>query len=112
MWNMKCVTILVIIGANGKVTKGLKKNLKAIPGKHSVDSLQKTSILRTSHLIRKVLQSETCLGGGYHFWFDRSTRKKRPVTRDSIIIIIIIIIITSPGCTTFSKVYVKPGRKD
>jgi hypothetical protein len=41
------------------VTKVLKKNVEAIPGKHSIDSLQKTAILGTSHIIRKVLQSET-----------------------------------------------------
>jgi hypothetical protein len=29
------------------------------PGKHSVDSLQKTPVLGTSYIIRKVLQSET-----------------------------------------------------
>jgi len=29
-----------------------------IPGKHSIDSLQKTAILGTSHIIRKVLQCE------------------------------------------------------
>jgi hypothetical protein len=33
----KCMIILVIIGATGIVTKGLKKNLEAIPGKHSID---------------------------------------------------------------------------
>ena len=37
----------------------LKKNLEAVPGKHSIDSLQKTAILGTSHIIRKVLQCET-----------------------------------------------------
>jgi hypothetical protein len=46
----------------------------------------------------KVLQCEVwSLSDGYHRWFERSTRKKRPVTRDThinIIIIIIIIIIT------------------
>jgi len=31
---------------------------KAVPGKHSIDSLQKTAILGTSHIIRKVLQCE------------------------------------------------------
>ena len=36
----------------------LKKNLEAVPGKHSIDSLQKTAILGTSHIIRKVLQCE------------------------------------------------------
>jgi hypothetical protein len=49
----------VVIGATGIVTKGLKKNLEAIPGKHSTESLQKTAILGTSHIIRKVLQPET-----------------------------------------------------
>jgi hypothetical protein len=59
MWNMKCMIIPVIIGATGIVTKGLKKNLEAIPEKHSTDSLQKTAVLGTSHIIREVLQSET-----------------------------------------------------
>jgi hypothetical protein len=36
-----------------------KKNLEIIPGNHSIEPLQKTSVLGTSHIIRKVLQSET-----------------------------------------------------
>jgi len=52
---MKCLVIPVVIGARGIVTKGLKKYLETIPGKHSIDSLQKTAILGTSHIIRKVL---------------------------------------------------------
>jgi inosine-uridine nucleoside N-ribohydrolase len=59
MWNLKCTIIPVIIGATEIVTKSLKKNLEAIPGKHSIDSLQQTVILGTSHIIRKVLQCET-----------------------------------------------------
>jgi hypothetical protein len=39
--------------------KSLTKNLEAVPGKHSIDSLQKTAIVGTSHIIRKVLQCET-----------------------------------------------------
>ena len=37
--------------------KGLRKNLEDIPGKHSIDSLQKTVILvlGTPHIIRKIL---------------------------------------------------------
>jgi hypothetical protein len=50
--------IPVIIGATGIVTRSLRKNLEAVPGKHSIDSLQKTAILGTSHIIRKVLQCE------------------------------------------------------
>jgi hypothetical protein len=59
MWNVKCTIILVIIGATGIVIKSLRKNLEAIPGKHSKDLLQQTAILGTSHIIRKVLQCET-----------------------------------------------------
>ena len=58
MWNLKCTIIPVIIGATGIVTRSLRKNLEAVPGKHSIDSLQKTAILGTSHIIRKVLQCE------------------------------------------------------
>jgi hypothetical protein len=36
-----------VSGATGMGTKGLKKVSKVIPGKHSVDSLQKTAILGT-----------------------------------------------------------------
>jgi hypothetical protein len=59
MWNLKCTVIPVIIGAIGIVTRSLRKNLEAIPGKHSIVSLQKTAILGTSHIIRRVLQCET-----------------------------------------------------
>ena len=38
--------------------RSLRKNLETVPGKHSIDSLQKTAILGTSHIIRKVLQCE------------------------------------------------------
>jgi len=58
MWNMIC-EIPVIIGANGIETKDLAKNLETIPGKHSIDSLQKTTTLGTLHTILKVWRSET-----------------------------------------------------
>ena len=56
---MKCTIIPVVTGATGIVTKILKKNLEAMPGKHSIDSLQQTAILVTSHKILKVLQYDT-----------------------------------------------------
>ena len=58
MWNLKGTIIPVINGATGIVTRSLKKNWEAVPGKHSIDSLQKTAILGTSHITRKVLQCE------------------------------------------------------
>jgi hypothetical protein len=59
MWNIKCMIMPVILEDTGIVTKGLKKNLEVISGKQSIHSLQKTAVLGTSHVIRKVLQSET-----------------------------------------------------
>ena len=74
IWDLKYLIISVITGVTGMLTKGVKKNLESIPGKHPVDSLQKTAIFGTSHLIGKVLQSETCsLSGGDHRWFKRGS---------------------------------------
>jgi hypothetical protein len=82
MWNMKCVNILVLTGATGIVTKGLKKNLEAKQGKHSVDALPKAATLGTSH-IWKLLQSEPgSLSDGDHCWFTKSAKQKGPLTRD------------------------------
>ena len=58
MWKWKCTTIPVITGATGRVTRSLRKNLEAVPEKHSIDSLQKTAILGTSHILRKILHCE------------------------------------------------------
>ena len=58
MWSLKCTIIPVITGDTGIVTRNLRKNFEAVPGKHSIDSLQKTAILGTSHITRKVLQCE------------------------------------------------------
>jgi hypothetical protein len=76
----------VIIGGIGIGTKSLKKSLEAIPGNHLMYSLQKTAILETSHIIRKVLQSENYNRGEKY-------QEKWPVTGDNNLIIIIIIII-------------------
>jgi hypothetical protein len=42
-----------------KSNKILKKNVETTPVKHLIDSLQKTAILGTLHMIQKVLQSQT-----------------------------------------------------
>jgi hypothetical protein len=58
MWNLKCMIIPIIIGANGVVTRSVKKNLEAVLGKHAIDSLEKSAVLGTAHIIRKALQCE------------------------------------------------------
>jgi len=56
---MKCIIILEITGATARVTKGVKKNLEAIPAKHVIDTVKKTVMLGTSCIIQNILQSET-----------------------------------------------------
>jgi hypothetical protein len=45
----------VIKGATGTISKSLRKYLNSIPGNHKVKELQKTAILGTTHILRKVL---------------------------------------------------------
>jgi len=47
--------IPVIIGANGTISKSFRKYVSNIPGNHEVKELQKTAILGTAHILRKVL---------------------------------------------------------
>jgi len=55
MWNIKTKVIPVIIGATGTISKSFRKYASNIPGKHEVKELQKTAILSTAHILRKVL---------------------------------------------------------
>jgi hypothetical protein len=45
MWNMKVIITQVAAGATGMLTNVLEKYFEVIPGKHSIDSLQKTANL-------------------------------------------------------------------
>jgi len=54
MMIMMMIIIIIII-----IIADLKKNLEAIPRKHSIDSLHKTAIFGTLHITRKVPQCET-----------------------------------------------------
>jgi hypothetical protein len=55
MWNVKTKVTPVIIGATGTISKSFRKYLSSVPGKHDVKELQKTAILGTAHILRKVL---------------------------------------------------------
>jgi len=55
MWNVKTKVISVIIGATGTISKSFRKYVSNIPGKHEVKELQKTAVLGTAHILRKVL---------------------------------------------------------
>jgi hypothetical protein len=47
--------IPVIIGATGTISKAFRKYVSNIQGNHEVKELQKTDILVTAHILRKVL---------------------------------------------------------
>jgi hypothetical protein len=55
MWNVKARVIQVIIGATEAISKSFRKCVSSIPGNHEVRELQKTAILGTAHILRKVL---------------------------------------------------------
>ena len=55
MWNVKTRVIPVIIRATGTTSKSFRKCVSDIPGNHDVKELQKTAILGTAHILRKVL---------------------------------------------------------
>jgi hypothetical protein len=55
MWNVITGVLPVIIGATGTISKSLRKYVSTIPGNREVKELQKTAILGTAHILRKVL---------------------------------------------------------
>jgi hypothetical protein len=55
MWNVKTRVIPVIIGATGTISKSFRKYVSNIPGNREVKKLQKTAILGTAHILRKML---------------------------------------------------------
>jgi len=55
MWKVKTRVIPVIMGVTGTISKSFRKYISNIPGNHKVRELQKTAILGTAHILRKVL---------------------------------------------------------
>jgi hypothetical protein len=94
---MKCFVIPVIIGATGILTKELKKYLETIPGKHSIDSLQKkNSCTRniTHYKESAKIRNLKPEWWGSPFVQEEKYQVKHVKREEEIIIIIIIIIIT------------------
>ena len=55
MCNVKRKVIPAITGATGSISKSFRKYVCNIIGNHEVKELQKTAILGTAHIFRKVL---------------------------------------------------------
>jgi uncharacterized membrane protein len=49
------IIIPVITGVTGTISKSFRKYVSTIPGNHDIRELQKTAILGTAHILRKVL---------------------------------------------------------
>jgi hypothetical protein len=58
MWNVKTNVFPVIIGSTRTISTSFRKYLSNVPGIHEVKELQKTSILGTAHILRKVLRQK------------------------------------------------------
>ena len=55
MWNVQTKVIPVIIGATETISKSFRKYVSNSPGNHEIKELQKTAILGTAHILRKVI---------------------------------------------------------
>ena len=57
LWNMQVTIIPIVIGTFGTVTKGLLKGLDDLEVGGRVEIIQKTALLRTARILRKVLET-------------------------------------------------------
>jgi len=55
MCNVRTKVVPVILGATGTISKSFRKYVSNIPGENEVKELQKTAILGTARILRKVL---------------------------------------------------------
>ena len=87
MWNTKCVLVQYrqCVEPPEQWPKVLENNLGAKAEKHSVDSVHKTAVFGTAHIVWNVLQCDTeSMRCGDRPWFERrSVRENRRVSRDN-----------------------------
>ena len=55
MWKMKIEVIPIVIGALGTIKKGMENNIRNVSEAMNIKSLQKTCLLGTAKILRKVL---------------------------------------------------------
>ena len=56
-WNMKVTILLIVIGALSTITKGLLKGLEDWEFCGRVETIQRTALLRTARILRRVLET-------------------------------------------------------
>ena len=57
LWNMQVTMIPIVIGVFGKITKGLLKGLEDLEIGGQVEAIQTTTLLRTTRILRRVLET-------------------------------------------------------
>ena len=57
LWNMKVTIVTIVIGAFGAVTKGFIKGLRDLEVGGRVETIQKTALLSTARILRRVLET-------------------------------------------------------
>ena len=55
MWKLKTKTIPVVIGVLDMIKKGTQNFINQIPGKPSLQEMEKIVLTSTAHILRKVL---------------------------------------------------------
>jgi hypothetical protein len=55
MSNVNTNVMPITIEATEIISKSFRKSLSNVPGKHEIKELQRTAILGTAHILRKVL---------------------------------------------------------
>ena len=55
MWKLKTKTISVVVGALGMIKKGTQNFIDEIPGKASLQKMQRIVLTSTAHILRKVV---------------------------------------------------------
>ena len=56
-WNMKVTIVPIVIDAFGTITKGLLKGLEDLELGGRVRTIQRTALLRTARILRRVLET-------------------------------------------------------
>ena len=57
LWNMKVMIVPIVIGAWGPITKGLLKGLEDLEVRGQVETIQTTALLRTTRILRRILET-------------------------------------------------------
>ena len=55
MWQLRTITLPIVVGALGVLKKGAVDSIDQIPGKSNICEVQKIALTSTAHLLRKFL---------------------------------------------------------